>query len=177
MNRVVGRALPRRPGLRWSGRLTPPGASLKRHRQPRLHMIRTGLSDGCGSICASSRRATRRWRSMLAAISARAVVRHLRQHGIIGDRRIAQPPRRVERIARAQFARIDGPLRQQPGDDVHQPSRHLQQLAREGHSPERVERFAFDPARLGRNSRAPRRRAASHRHKACRSFGDGFAHW
>ena len=61
-------------------------------------------------------------------------------------RRVAEATGGVERFARLQFAGIDGALGQQPGDDVHQPRRHLQRFTRETDADQRIERLALGAA-------------------------------
>ena len=58
-------------------------------------------------------------------------------------RRLAEPIGRIERIARLHLARVDRPLGEQPGDDVHQPRRHLERFARKADADQRIERLTL----------------------------------
>ena len=144
-------------------------------RQPVEHRSRRACRRARRRSERRSSRATRRYSSVLASISRRACGRHRRHRVGVADRR--RPSRRdgIERIARRHLAGIDRALRQQPGDDVHQPRRHLR-ATRTKSDPlhrDRATRVRRGPS--GRNSRAPRPPAASPRHRACRSAGDGSA--
>ena len=56
---------------------------------------------------------------------------------------MAEPALRTASLARRDLARLDGTLGEQPGDDVHDPGRHLERFAGEVHANERVERASL----------------------------------
>ena len=64
-------------------------------------------------------------------------------HRRIAVLRMAEPPLGPAAFAVRDFARFDRALGQQPGDDVHDPGRHLQQFAGEADPRERLERRAL----------------------------------
>ena len=65
--------------------------------------------------------------------------RKLVDDGRIALLRIAEPPFGAAAFARRDLARLDRALRQQPGDDVHDPRRHLQRFAGKADARERLQ--------------------------------------
>ena len=109
---------------------------------------RAGLAAGSSVTTPSSIRLMRAYRSLLVSIRRCAAGGSFATRSGSLSAGMAEPALRAPSFAAGDLARLDRPLGQQPGHDMHDPRRHLQQFAGETDADERLQRAAVVAASI-----------------------------